>query len=216
MMIPKTTTPPFWLHPKVFTLHLQEKLVGWWGRSWAWADPGPCRWSDRRRTLWQCPRSSTLSCPLSCCLTPCRPPGHWAEPGIARKLVVTRRRKLPSFPSGQNPDLLTRLLTHSSEEIEISHRARRGKMTKTCWALRFSRFAPAWWPRHTHGRLQGEERHQAMGKTGVCFTQNGRWRHLQLCNSSHFQDNALMILPIFMIWNIPSTSQLLLFNNHAI
>ena len=73
-----------------------------------------------------------LNPPLSCCLTPCRPPGHWAEPGIARKLVVTRRRKLPSFPSGQNPDLLTRLLTHSSEEIEISHRARRGKMTKTC------------------------------------------------------------------------------------
>ena len=66
---------------------------------------------------------SFLSCLLPWRLTPCRPPGHWAEPGIARPVEARcDPAKAFIYPpyTGHTPDLLTRLPRHSSEETEIS------------------------------------------------------------------------------------------------
>ena len=47
------------------TWHLLAKLGGWWGRSWAWAGPGPCPWSDRRTWLPLSPTPYLLPLPLA-------------------------------------------------------------------------------------------------------------------------------------------------------
>ena len=142
---------------------------------------------------------SFLSCLLPWRLTPCRPPGHWAEPGIARPVEARcDPAKAFIYPpyTGHTPDLLTRLPRHSSEETEISLSKKRPLVHMLSLGFPALQLDDP----DKHRWVKGEERRAGhyWGRPVCAADKTGGDDTCTMCSFSNIQDPAFTFPPTNM------------------